>query len=59
MLAEKFFLYLEALIESRKAHADGSPRVVSESPHVPIRLPAANVRFRQCSRQAPACMPAD
>jgi hypothetical protein len=41
MLAEKFFLYLEALIESRKAHADGSPRVVSESPHVPIRLPAA------------------
>jgi len=58
MLAEKFFLYLEALIE-RKAHADGSPRMVSESPHVPIRLPAANVRFRQCSRQAPACMPAD
>jgi hypothetical protein len=48
MLAEKFFLYLEALIESPKAHAesrqthaDGSPRVVSASPHVPIRLPAA------------------
>ena len=48
MLAEKFFLYLEALIESpkvlaesRKAHADGSPRVVSASPHVLIRLPAA------------------
>ena len=40
MLAEKFFLYLEALIE-REAHADGSPRMVSESPHVPIRLPAA------------------
>jgi hypothetical protein len=39
MLAEKFILYLEVLIESRKAHADGSPRVVSESPHVPIRLP--------------------
>jgi len=59
MLAEKFFLYLEALIESGKAHADGSPRVVSESPHVPIRLPAANVRFRQGSRQAPASVPAD
>ena len=44
MLAEKFFLYLEALIESRKAHADGSPRVVSESPHVPIRLPAAQCK---------------
>lgn len=44
MLAEKFFLYLEALIESGKAHADGSPRVVSESPHVPIRLPAAQCK---------------
>jgi hypothetical protein len=59
MLAEKFFLYLETLIESRKAYADGSPRVVSESPHVPIRLPAANVRFHQGSRQASAYMSAD
>jgi hypothetical protein len=38
MLAEKFFLYLEALIKTRN-HADGSPRVVSASPHVPVRLP--------------------
>jgi hypothetical protein len=37
MLAEKFFLLLETL----KSHAypDGSPRVVSTSPHVPIKLP--------------------
>ena len=37
MLAEKFFLLLETL----KSHAssDGSPRVVSTAPHVPIQLP--------------------
>ena len=40
MLAEKFFLVLETLIRSR-AHADGSPRVVSTSPHVPVTLPNA------------------
>lgn len=38
MLAEKFFLYLEALIKSQ-SHGDGSPRVISNSPHVPVRLP--------------------
>jgi hypothetical protein len=38
MLAEKFFLYLEALIKSQ-GHTDGSPRVTSSSPHVPMRLP--------------------
>lgn len=37
MLAEKFFLMLEAL--KRSTHADGSPRVVSTSPHVAVRLP--------------------
>lgn len=36
MLAEKFIL-LEAL--KRSHYADGSPRVVSTSPHVPVRLP--------------------
>ena len=41
MLAEKFFLYLEALIKSQQAQPDGSPRVVSASPHVPISMPAA------------------
>ena len=38
MLAEKFMLYLEALIKTQ-SHGDGSPRVISSSPHVPIRLP--------------------
>ena len=40
MLAEKFFLYLEALIKSQETHSDGSPRVVSSTPHVPVKLPA-------------------
>jgi hypothetical protein len=38
MLAEKFFLMLEALLKGR-AYADGAPRVVSTSPHVPVKLP--------------------
>jgi hypothetical protein len=37
MLAEKFFLYLEALIRNQ-AHTDGSPRVVSTSRHVAMQL---------------------
>jgi hypothetical protein len=41
MLAEKFFLYLEALIKSQQTHSDGSPRVVSSSPHVPVKLSPA------------------
>jgi hypothetical protein len=41
MLAEKFFLYLEALIKNQQTltTTDGSPRVVSTSPHVPVKLP--------------------
>jgi hypothetical protein len=37
MLAEKFFLLLETL--KSRSHPDGSPRVVSSSPHVPVNLP--------------------
>jgi len=37
MLAEKFFLVLEAL--KRSTHQDGSPRVISTSPHIPVKLP--------------------
>jgi hypothetical protein len=37
MLAEKFFLMLEAL--ERSTYADGSPRIISTSPHVPVKLP--------------------
>jgi hypothetical protein len=38
MLAEKFFLLLETL--KSHTYADGSPRVVSTSPHVPVKLPS-------------------
>ena len=38
MLAEKFMLVLESLIRGH-SHSDGSPRVVSTSPHVPVKLP--------------------
>ncbi len=37
MLAEKFFLLLETL--KSHSHPDGSPRVVSTAPHVPVKLP--------------------
>jgi len=40
MLSEKFILMLEALIRNQgQAHTDGSPTVVSSSPHVPLKLP--------------------
>ena len=39
MLGEKFFLLLETL--KSRSHADGGPRVVSTSPHVPVELPNA------------------
>jgi hypothetical protein len=38
MLAEKFFLILESLIRSQ-THADGSAKIVTSSPHVPVKLP--------------------
>jgi hypothetical protein len=37
MLAEKFFLLLETL--KSNTYPDGSPRVKSTSPHVPVKLP--------------------
>ena len=37
MLAEKFFLILETI---RNHASDGSVRVVSTAPHVPIKLPS-------------------
>jgi hypothetical protein len=42
MLAEKYILLLEtirSLAELSPAYADGSPRVISTSPHVPVQLP--------------------
>lgn len=44
MLAEKFLLVLEMLLKSQSqpAYNDGSPRVVSSSPHVPMKLSAGS-----------------
>jgi hypothetical protein len=39
MLSEKFFLLLESMIR-QQARSDGSPRIVSSSPHVPVQLPS-------------------
>ena len=44
MLAEKFFLVLETLIcrtAQSATYPDGSPKVVSQTPFVPIKLPNA------------------
>ncbi len=45
MLAEKFIIYLEALIKDRDyavpTYSDGAPRVTSSSPHVPVVLPGS------------------
>jgi hypothetical protein len=50
MLAEKFFLMLETII----SHAsDGSPRVVSTSPRVPIKPPNATVAAGRGAITAP------
>ncbi|WP_283814440.1 hypothetical protein [Bradyrhizobium commune] len=40
MLAEKFFLVLESLIRGDRTYSDGSSRVVSTAPHVPVTLPS-------------------
>jgi hypothetical protein len=45
MLAEKFMLLLETLRSQAQA-ADGSRRVVSSSPHVPVRLPSDSAKPR-------------
>jgi hypothetical protein len=45
MLAEKYFLLLEtmrSLAERSLAYLDGGPKVISTSPHVPVRLPGAS-----------------
>jgi hypothetical protein len=45
MLSEKFFLLLETLrSEAQRSpnYSDGSTRVISTSPHVPVQLPAAS-----------------
>lgn len=40
MLAEKFLLVVESLIRTQsQTQPDGSVRVISTSPHVPVQLP--------------------
>lgn len=40
MLAEKFFLVLESLIRGDRIYPDGSPRIISTSAHIPVKLPS-------------------
>ena len=45
MLSEKFFLLLETLrseAERGPSYSDGSTRVISTSPHIPVQLPGAS-----------------
>jgi hypothetical protein len=45
MLAEKFLLVLESLMRTQgNAHSDGSPRIVSTSPHVSVQLPTQRAK---------------
>jgi hypothetical protein len=37
MIPEKFFLLLETL--RGRGYPDGAPRVISTSPHVPVKMP--------------------
>jgi hypothetical protein len=47
MLSEKFILILEAILKSNsRNYPDGSPRVVSTSLHVPVKLPAPPSEMR-------------
>jgi hypothetical protein len=42
MLSEKFILIIEAVLKSNcHGFPDGAPRVVSISPHVPVKLPVS------------------
>lgn len=47
MLAEKFIILLEALRRSDDSrHADGAPKVIYTSQHVPVKLPPNKTRKR-------------
>lgn len=48
MLAEKYMLVLETLrslaADRGQIYSDGSPKVVSSSQHIPIRLPGGSAK---------------
>jgi hypothetical protein len=48
MLAEKFILLLETVIS--RSYPDGSPRIVSTSRHVPIKLPSESGKLSTRSK---------
>ncbi|SHN85175.1 hypothetical protein [Bradyrhizobium erythrophlei] len=51
MLAEKFILFLEALRRSDDSrHADGAPKVIYTSQHVPVKLLPNKARKRSIPR---------
>jgi len=51
MLAEKFILFLEALRRSDDSrYADGAPKVIYTSHHVPVKLPPHKARKRPIPR---------
>ena len=54
MLAEIFILLLETLMSH--SHPDGSPCVVSTSPHVPIQLESADQEPETRRNRLDACL---
>jgi hypothetical protein len=52
MLAEKFFLLLETL--KSRSYPDGSPRVVSNSPHIAVTLPQAQMNADAGPKPSPS-----
>ena len=54
MLAEKFFLVLESLIRGGRTYPDGSPRVISTSPHVPVKLPEPELTRARAAQRKPS-----
>jgi hypothetical protein len=55
MLAEKFFLLLETL--KSRTYPDASPRVISNSPHIPVMLPQSQVNAGAGPKPSPSARP--
>jgi len=52
MFAEKFFLLLETL--KGRTYPNGSPRLVSNSPHIPVILPQSQVNAGAGPKPSPS-----
>jgi hypothetical protein len=55
MLAEKFFLLLETL--KSRTYPDESPRVISNSPHIPVMLPQSQLNAGARPKPSPSARP--